>query len=55
MAKRATQTFYAATKDGKLQCLKDAVVPAAVVKQVGADSGLIYDDGAKAPAKKAAD
>lgn len=53
MAKRASQTFYAATKTGKIQCLKDAVVPAELAKQVGADSGLLYDDGGPDAAKKA--
>lgn len=51
MAKRALETFFVGTDEGKKVFIKDSVVPAAVAK--GRDA-LVYDDGAKAPAAKAA-
>lgn len=50
MAKRASETFFVATKTGAVQYTKDKIVPAAVAKQAPTK---VYDDGASAAKKKA--
>lgn len=49
MAKRASETFVIALKDGKRAFEKNQEVPADVAKKV---PNLVYDDGAKTPAAK---
>lgn len=51
MAKRALETFFVATDEGKKMYKKDSVVPADVAK--GRDA-LVYDDGAAVAPRKAA-
>jgi hypothetical protein len=50
MAKRASNGFVIATKDGKYRFNKDQIVPDAIAKHPGAAMN-VYDDGA--PAKTA--
>ena len=52
MAFRASETFYVGDKDKRRrQFIKDAPVPADVAKKL---PHLVYDDGSKAAAVKAA-
>ncbi|NND35883.1 MAG: hypothetical protein HKN81_02000 [Gammaproteobacteria bacterium] len=51
MAKRASETFFVATKTGAVQYIKDRIVPAAVAKQA---PSKVYDDGAPEPKKSTA-
>jgi hypothetical protein len=47
MAKRASEAFVVATPKGKLRFAQDQIVPNDLAKGLG---GLVYDDGAPAPA-----